>query len=293
VSEPLLIDIASDGLAAQIDTLGAELHALRDRDGRDLLWNGDPQVWSGRAPILFPIIGMLNGGRYRLDGKTFDLAKHGFARRKPFEVISTERHRATLRLGADDQTLASYPFQFELDVTYALQAATLTMTAEIRNLGDADMPASFGFHPAFRRPLPFGQPRADHEIRFAQPEPEPIRRIDADSLLQPDGQPTPVIGDTLLLRDALFDADAVIFDRLRSRTLRYGAKAGPALEIDFPDTPYLGVWAKPGADFVAIEPWHGVNDAEGFDSDIWQKPGIFAVGPGQARQCAMSVTLRS
>jgi galactose mutarotase-like enzyme len=89
-----------------------------------------------------------------------------------------------------------------------------------------------------------------------------------------------MIGRRLELADALFEADAVIFENLTSRGLVYGAPAGPALRIEFPDTPWLGVWTKPGAGFICVEPWAGVADPEGFDGDLRSKPGIVLIQPG-------------
>jgi len=286
-----LIDITSKGLSAQVDPFGAELHVLRDAQGRDLQWDGDPAFWTGRAPILFPIVGTLVDGQYRLGGKVYHLPRHGFARRKLFDVRHVDASTAVFQLRADAETRASYPFDFELDVGFALSDATLTLEAVIRNLNDAPMPASFGFHPAFRWPLPFGHARSAHSIQFGEPEPAPVRRIDHQGLLQPQGEPTPVVGSRLALRDELFEADALIFDQIRSRRLRYGAGEGPALRIDFPGTPYLGVWTKPGAGFIAIEPWHGITDPAGFDGELWRKPGIFAVEPGRERRISMAVTV--
>lgn len=116
------------------------------------------------------------------------------------------------------------------------------------------MPASFGFHPALHWPLPFGAARAAHRILFEAPEPAPVRRIDGNGFLLPDPVATPVVGDTLTLRDDLFVDDALIFDRLTSRSVSYGAFAGPQFRSDFDDFPTLGVWTKPGADFICIEP---------------------------------------
>jgi len=138
---------------------------------------------------------------------------------------------------------------------------------------------------------PFGQPRAKHAIRFAQPEPAAVRRMDREGLLKPEVEPTPVAGDRLVLRDALFEADALMFDRLKSRALYYGADHGPSLRIGYPEMPYLGLWTKPGAGFIAIEPWYGINDTEGFMGDLWDKPGIFGVAPGDARRLSMVINL--
>jgi galactose mutarotase-like enzyme len=285
-----LVLIRSAGLTAEIDPMGAELHRLTDAEARELLWDGDPDVWAGRAPILFPIIGELAGGQYRWRGETYALPRHGFARRSLFDVVETESHSATFRLGWSAASLAVYPFKFRLDIRFSVQDSTLTITTLIRNL-DADGPmfASFGFHPAFRWPLPFGAPRSEHRLAFDEPEPEPIRRLDAHGLVQPALFSTPVEGLDLPLDDRLFADDAVIFEQVHSRKLRYGAATGPQLEIAFAQTERLGVWSKPGANFVCIEPWHGVADPVGFEGDLSAKPGILAIGPAEAVQVSMSV----
>jgi galactose mutarotase-like enzyme len=282
-------NIASTALAVEISPWGAELSAIRDSAGNDFLWSGDPKVWSGRAPILFPVVGMLQGGRYRYDGRAYDMPKHGFARRSLFEVLAVETDTVTMRLDATSATRAIYPFEFRLDVAFAVLGSTLTITATIANLGDRPMPASLGFHPALRWPLPFGRPREAHAIRFAEPEPAPVRRIDRDGFLTPVPHPTPVEGDRLRLRDALFVDDALIFDQLRSRSVRYGAESGPSIAVRFDDFATLGVWTKPGAPFICIEPWRGVSDPEGFRGDIREKPGMMEIPAGGSRVLSMGL----
>ena len=283
------ITIASDGLRAEINPLGAELSRLTDAQGRELLWDGDPAFWTGRAPILFPIVGSLNGGRYRLDGRQYAMDKHGFARRRRFAVVETAADRATLRLSADEETRTAYPFDFHLDLTFAMAGARLSMTAQVRNLDARPMPFSFGFHPALRWPLPYGGDRADHRLLFEQDEPAAIRRVGPDGLVKPDAPPPPMQGRELLLRDDLFTDDAVIFDQLHSRSLDYGVAGGPQVKAGFPDTPHLGVWTKPGAGYVCIEPWQGFSDPAGFDGDIWDKPGIVVLPPGQTKTFTMTI----
>ena len=73
--------------------------------------------------------------------------------------------------------------------------------------------------------------------------------------------------------------------------MTYGASDGPQLRIAFPDTPSLGVWTKPGAAFVCVEPWHGIADPEGFTGEFRDKPGVFAVAPGGEKVIRMDVTL--
>jgi galactose mutarotase-like enzyme len=285
------VAIASSGLSAEIATHGAELQRLTDSHGRDLLWNGDPAVWRGRAPILFPVIGMMINGHYRIDGKRYPMPKHGFARDSEFAIVEHEKQRAVLRLNASAETRAFYPFDFRLDLIFAIEDACLRMTAVIANDGTVPMPASFGFHPAFRWPLPFGGARGDQHIRFARDEPAPVRRIDRHGFLTPERHPTPVTGNNLHLRDDLFVDDALIFDALRSGTLHYGASEGPDLKVDFEDFPLLGIWTKPHAGYVCIEPWQGVADPQDYDGDMWDKPGIVAIPAGQSIALTMAVTL--
>jgi galactose mutarotase-like enzyme len=161
----------------------------------------------------------------------------------------------------------------------------------VKNAGDAVMPASFGYHPGFRWPLPFGRARASHFIEFANDEPAPMRRLDADGLLMPQPQPTPISNRRLSLSDELFQDDVIIFDEIRSPSVIYGAADGPRLRVSYPDTPYLGIWTKPGANFICIEPWHGIADPEGFSGDFRAKPGIFMVAPGSATPMRMAITL--
>jgi len=285
------VSLSSDALSAQIDPRGAQLSTLRDRGGHDLLWSGDPSIWAGRAPVLFPIVGELAGGAYHLGAQTYHLSRHGFARTSSFQIVDAHASAVTLRLQADAVSLRRYPFQFELDLNFVLQGPTLTLTVSIRNLGEAAMPASFGYHPAFRWPLPFGQPRDGHFLEFDHDEPAPVRRLDAKGLLTPERQQTPVVGRRLVLDDALFQNDALIFDALRSQRVTYGSATGPRIAVSFPDTPFLGVWTKPGAHFMCIEPWHGIADSQGFSGDFTVKPGVFMVAPGGLRVIKVMLSL--
>jgi len=285
------VSISSGELVAEIDPLGAQLSSLKARAALDLLWDGDPAVWAGRAPLLFPIVGVLVGGAYRLGSKSYALSRHGFARGKLFAVGPVSSSSAVFKLTADDASLRIYPFPFELEVRYELAAATLSVSTWIRNRGDADMPASFGYHPGFRWPLPFSQPRSAHFIEFEHGEAAPFRRIDSKGLLTPETHPTPIVGRRVALDDSLFQEDVLIFDQLKSRSVTYGGGSGPRIRIGFPDAPYLGLWTKPGAPFICIEPWHGVTDPEGFSGDFKDKPGVFVLGAGASFSTRMDITL--
>jgi galactose mutarotase-like enzyme len=284
--------IASPALSATIDPLGAELWSLKDGEGRDLMTNADPRWWTGHAPLLFPFVGRSRGDVYRMDGHDYPMPQHGFARRKGFIPVTQADNALTLRLEADAETRAAYPFDFRLDMGFVIDGPTLKMTATVTNRGQADMPFSFGYHPAFAWPLPYGGTAQDHRIIFERPEPAPIRKVgDEPGLIARDSFASPVDGDTLAPTHAMFEGDALIWDDLASRSLAWGVPGQPHLRIDFPDTPWLGLWQKPGASYLCVEPWAGMADLVGFDGDVWDKQGIMALLPGDQRSFRMDVTL--
>jgi len=285
-----LLSIKGSNLQATISDLGAELVRLQDGEGRDLLWNGDPAFWTGHAPLLFPIVGNANKDQVKVSGRSYPISRHGFARTSSFERTAESASHGTWRLASSDATRVHYPYEFVLDVTHRIEGSTLSIRAEVTNAGAGPMPVSFGFHPAFRWPLPYGQPRAAHAIAFEQPEPSSVRRLD-NGLLSAARHTTPVQGNRLELDDGLFTDDALIFDQIASRRVTYGAGTAPRIEVDFPGMPYLGVWSKPGAGFICIEPWQGFADPVGFDGELQKKPGTLLVAPGSTAVFAIGIGL--
>ena len=289
MSEPVVI--ASQELAAAIDPMGAELVSLTDTAGRRYMSDGDPAWWTGRAPLLFPIVGELRGGTYRLDGRDRAMARHGFARRSVFALAQQAADKVVFRLVDSEATHAAYPFAFALEMAFALAGDTLHMTATVTNAGSGPMPFSFGYHPAFAWPLPGGGDKLAHDIVFQHDEPHDIWRLDAAGLVASDER-SPVRGDRFALHPDLFEDDAMIWDHLASRRLQYRGMNGVALEIAFPDTPYLGIWQKPGAPFICIEPWAGLADDTDFNGDFRDKRGVMELAPGASRSFRMDVTVR-
>lgn len=281
--------IGSGALTAAINSLGAELSSLTDADGRELMTDADPAYWTGRAPLLFPIVGAVAGDRYRLDGRDYAMPKHGFARRSTFAVVEHGDAHAAFRLEASDATRTSYPFDFALTVDFRIEGATLRIETTLANPGDRDLPASFGYHPAFAWPLPYGGAKAEHRMMFDSAEPGALLALSPDGLITGE-RASPLEGRVLDLRDQLFADDALIWSPVESRGLTYGVEGKPSLRIAW-EAPELGVWTKPGAAFVCVEPWWGHADPAGFAGDIWDKPGIMRLAPGERRTFAMAVTL--
>ena len=287
------VEIASEGLTARINPFGAELSSLTDAVGREYMTDADPAFWTGRAPLLFPIVGALAEDTLRVDGQAYTMPKHGFARRSAFTLIEQTSARAVFRLQDTAATRASYPFAFTLDMVFTLSGMTLAMEATVRNTGDAPLPFSFGYHPAFAWPLPGGADKAAHRIVFDQDEPQPIRQIEKTTgLMRAEPISTPVQGRELPLDAELFRADALIWSDLNSRSLSYGAEGGAWLDVTFPDTPMLGIWQVPGARYICIEPWQGHADPVGCNSDFRDKPGVVVLPQGANRRLRMDVTVR-
>ncbi len=270
--------LRSPDLSVKVSTQGAELQSLKMADGLELLWQADPKVWARHAPHLFPIVGRLKNDTLRHEGKTYNMTPHGFARDLEFTCAEHSATQCTMLLSDSEQTRARYPFAFELRITHALEGNTLIITYALRNPANTELLASVGTHPAFNWPLKPGAERAAHSMTFERDEPAPIRRV-AGGLIKAQSSPTPVKNRVLPLADELFVDDVVIFDQLNSRALTYSAPGTPKIRVKFPDFPHLGIWTKPGAGFVCIEPWQGHASPEDFDGEFRAKPGVIAVAP--------------
>ncbi len=279
--------IGDEGLAAVVAAHGAELHSIRQRTGggggtapsRELLWQAGP-AWPRHAPVLFPIVGRLAHDTLLHDGRATRMTQHGFARDRAFRFLERDPQRCRLLLEDDADSRESYPFAFRLEIEYRIEAATLTVSYALCNPGRAVLPASLGAHPAFNWPLDPTLPAEAHEIVFASAEPAPIRRV-RDGLLRPDRLPSPIRGDRLALDPALFLDDAVILEAPASRSLRYGVPGGAGLRIGWSGFRQLGIWSKPGAAFLCIEPWCGLASPEEFSGEFAAKPHLLLIPPGE------------
>ena len=269
-----------DTLTATVSVQGAELVSLKLQDGTDVLWDAG-SAWRRHSPVLFPIVGQLPNNEALINGKTYRMTQHGFARDKTFQWLERNPDGCVLELQADDETLALFPFQFRLWLTYQIVNGELTVTYTVRNRETGrEMPFSLGVHPAFRWPLQAGKMREDYRLVFEEAEPEPIRRLEK-GLLDPAARPTPVKGCTLALHDDLFTEDAIIFDKIRSRFVEFGAPGGTNLHFSWHGFPQMGVWTKPGAHFLCIEPWQGYATPHGFSGEFRTKPGVVLLQPDQ------------
>jgi galactose mutarotase-like enzyme len=212
----------------------------------------------------------------------------GFARRRRFTWLEQTAKGCRLVLRDDAETRAVYPFAFELEIEFALAADGLTVSYVVRNPGPGVLPASVGAHPAFRWPLTSGVSKNAHILEFAAAEPAPIRRLE-DGLLKVEAFPSPIKDRTLALDESLFAADAIVMHHPASRAVRYTAPGAPGIEVSWEGFRELGLWSKPGGDFLCIEPWYGYASPVGFDGPFETKPGLMLVPPGGAQQFTLQI----
>ncbi len=243
----------------------------------------------GRAPLLFPIVGKLPDTA-TFDGEPFPMRQHGFARNKPFSVVGASVSECTFALAADDETRRQFPFDFVLKVTSIVNEAVLRPRAIVLNKSMRAMPISFGFPPAFRWPPPYRGSRCDHELRFESGESAPIRRL-TDGLVDVTASKEIFEGSTMPRDDGMLVPGALIFDDLKSRAVNFGVQGRPSIEVRFADMPHLGLWTKPGAGLLCIEPWQGHAAPLGFAGDFRDKPGGVLIAANASARLALEICL--
>lgn len=257
-----LITIKNESLSATVSTLGAELQSLTDRAGNEYIWQGDPAVWSGRSPVLFPICGGLKENKYTLDGKFYELSKHGFAKRSEFIPVSVGESEAIFLLRENEQTLVSYPFSFEFYVSFALVRNSLQVEYKVVNLSDRSMYFSCGAHEGFALPCGIDGTKIVFE-KAEQLKNYKVTHGLLDTVYDFIGDGS----DTITLSKENFAVDAIVLPEISSRSLTLvSADCSRKIKVDFPDFDHLLVWQMAGADYVCIEPWSGLPDIYGKQS---------------------------
>lgn len=284
----ILTRIHNEYLDATVSTLGAELQSLVTADGCSVLWDGNPEHWSGRSPLLFPIIGRAAEDHLVIDGQDFRMAQHGFARRSTFALIRQDDTSCSHLLVDNAATRAVYPFAFRLIVSHSLSGPVLRVQADVTNEDTRPMPFQLGFHPAFRWPLPGAA--GDHVITLENGAAPALARLQ-HGLLSPARAQSPFQEGTLVLDPALFADDAMIFPEGAGERLRYAADFGPVLDFRFENLPNIALWTKHGARFVCIEPWHGLPATTAGDPDILSRPFVKTLSSGEEAQFAWELRL--
>ena len=140
-------------MEAVVTTKGGELISFKDGEGRERIWQGDPKYWTGRNPLLFPVVGNLKEGKIKINGETYSMNRHGFAREREFVITEQAEDLVVMELRADEDTLKKYPFNFKLQVCHRLEDSGFVTSFEIVNLDKKEMPFCIGAHTAFCCPI--------------------------------------------------------------------------------------------------------------------------------------------
>ena len=158
-----LITIKNEALTVDISTIGAEMQSVREADGTERLWQGDPAFWTGRAPVMFPVCGGLKEDAYFLNGERYVMPKHGFARKAEWQVETAEDEKAVFLL---TERHPGFPFAYEFRAEYRLDGAALVITYEVKNTDSREFWYSVGSHEAWATPGGLEK----YTVEFEQPE---------------------------------------------------------------------------------------------------------------------------
>ena len=280
-----LITIHNDLLTVTLSTRGAELQSIRDQNGVERLWQGDPAFWASRAPVLFPVAGGFREDCYELDGKRYPMPKHGFVRKLEWQVENEQESAVTLLM---NQRNEGFPFEYDLRAHFALKGSALEVTYSVTNRDSQAFYYSVGAHEAYATP----EGIEEYEIVFDEAE-----KLDDYVLVGNLIQREPVVmaenTRVLPLRYADFAVDALVFRTLKSRGVTlHSRKHSREIRVDFPGHDVLMFWTKPGAGYLCIEPWCNAPDFTDADLRIDHKPGFIRLEPGKTADRTHTITIR-
>ncbi|CAN2532978.1 Protein+LacX,+plasmid [Methylocapsa aurea] len=278
---------AGPGDIAEISPLGAELLSWR-AGGVDLVWEPQPDVWPQTAPILFPVVGWTRDG-IRVEGAHFPLGLHGFARQKRFTIVERSAEAVSLALAEDDDSRALYPFAFRLEAHFLLRPGELRVSLTTANRDARPLPYAIGLHPGFRWPL--GGSAARHAILFGDDERGDVPIIAPGGLFSGRRRTIPLENNRLPLSAELLEQEALCFLDAASRRLLYDNGEGLALAVELEDFPHIALWSRPPAPFLCIEAWTGHGDPEDFRGDLYEKPSMRILAPGESAAHAATFRL--
>lgn len=270
-----MITIQNTKLKVTFNELGAELASLINLEtGKEIMWEGNPDFWGGISPVLFPIIGALKNEQYIFEGQTYELPRHGFARRRIFAVKESSENEIIFELNSDEESLKIYPFEFSLEIRYTLVENKLTVSYQVKNLSEKEMYFSLGAHPGFAIDTKNDLSYNNYEIAFSDDEKLEIHPL-IDNLISNETQTIELDNKTLPLSYELFSKDALVMTTMKSKelTLRNNKNNHKVIFI-FSNFPYFGIWAAKNADFVCLEPWQGIADLENHNQQLTEKFGI-------------------
>ena len=279
-------------LTVEVESFGAELKSLRSKETeREYMWSADAKYWGKTSPVLFPVVGCLKDDKIVVDGQDYSLSRHGFARDNEFELIEESESCLRYRLSSSEQTLKVFPYEFQFDIIYTLEAKSLMISYEVSNPSSKELIYSLGGHPAFNCQWQDGDGVTDYHLDFQQEENS--QKLGMDLPLLNGERIDCLAGQRLDLTETIFDDDALIFDDLKSKYVDFKRNdyEGEFLRFDFGSFPYLGIWSAPAAPFVCLEPWAGLADSVDHDSDYSKKEATLRLAAQEKSQLSYIISI--
>ena len=289
----IMTTLENDFLEVNVNFKGAQLTSIRNKvTGVEHLWQADPEIWPWHAPNLFPIVGALKNDELLVDGAEYTMKRHGFARQSDFILLESDDISAAFSLPNCEKTLQVYPYKFDFQVLYTLIENALRVTYKLINRDKKTIYFSVGGHPAFNVPFGPGENYEDYYVEFETNEKLSTHLLSADGMFTGETRPIAISNKKLRLTRDMFNNDALVLKDLKSRMLTIKSdKHDQTLSLEFPHFNYLGLWAKPGADFLCIEPWLGCADSEGEQKDIKQKEAIQKLAVGHVFEASFYISI--
>jgi galactose mutarotase-like enzyme len=285
--------LENDFLKIEASTKGAQLTSVYDKANKiEHLWQANPDIWPWHAPNLFPVVGGLINDELLVDGNSYHMSRHGFARQSEFILLESDEVHVTYSLPNSEKTLLVYPYKFDFQVMYTLIDNALRVTYKLINHDKKTIFFSVGGHPAFNVPFNAGENYEDYYLEFEIEEKLEAHLLSTEGFFSGEVHPIETPKNRLYLTRDLFNNDALVFKNLRSREVTIKSdKHDQSLSVEFPHFNYVGVWAKGGADFVCIEPWLGCADTAGKHVDISKKEAIQQLKTGHVFEAAFFISI--
>ncbi len=292
--------IRNEQLCVTVQTLGGSLRSVKDQDGTEYLWQGDPAYWKDQAPNLFPYIARMTEGKYTLNGREYHMDIHGFV--KDSELAAADRGASWIRLRLEDneKTRAQYPYHFAYEIEYRLEGKCLEVVYRVANADEKTMYFGIGGHPGFNVPLEDGLRFEDYELRFAgkagaSSEGE-TRRVGFSPACFVTGTVPYALGadGVLPLRHEMFDDDAIVLSGVPGQVCLQAENGRKAVRVSYPQMTYLGIWHKPHSDapYVCIEPWSSLPSRDGIVEELSAQPGLIALPAGETYENRWEIEIR-
>lgn len=272
-------------LTAEINTKGAELISLT-KGNFNYIWEVDEKFWNKTSPVLFPIVGSLKNNAFSIDEKTYSLSRHGFARDLEFELIQQKETSALFCLKWNELTLKNYPFHFELFINYELKNKTLIITYKVINHSKIKMPFNIGAHPAFN----LTNKTDEYSLEFNAFEDFKTHQLE-NGLFSGETQKIDNNHKTLFLKESLFENDALVFKNIKSNSIKLKHLENDYVKMNFYNFPHLGIWKKPNANFLCIEPWTGYADDIDAKGEIYDKKEIQVLNQNCFFECKIEIEI--